>query len=89
MNRHVKRRRRVLWDEWSLTAKLLTIMMTLMLVVLSGTSAWVLENLRSSLIDRTDAQLIQASEALAIQAAETVVTPSPLAGTGDVSPTEE
>lgn len=89
MNRHIKRRRRVLWDEWSLTAKLLTIMMTLMLVVLSGTSAWVLENLRSSLIERTDAQLIQASEALAIQAAETVVTPSPLAGTGDVSPTEE
>ena len=89
MNRHVKRRRRVLWDEWSLTAKLLTIMMTLMLVVLSGTSAWVLENLRSSLIDRTDAQLIQASEALAIQAAETVVTPSPLAGTGDTTPTED
>lgn len=89
MTRHIKRRRRVIWEEWSLTAKLLTIMMTLMLVVLSGTSAWVLENLRSSLIDRTDAQLIQASEALAIQAAETVLTPSPLASSADRSPTED
>src|SRR5690625_1526295 len=64
-------------------------MMTLMLVVLSGTSAWVLENLRSSLIERTDAQLIQASEALAIQAAETVLAPSPLASSEDRSPTED
>ncbi|MGO1451679.1 MAG: ATP-binding protein [Brevibacterium yomogidense] len=89
MTRHTKRRRRVIWEEWSLTAKLLTIMMTLMLVVLSGTSAWVLENLRSSLIERTDAQLIQASEALAIQAAETVLAPSPLASSEDRSPTED
>ncbi|SMY11667.1 sensor histidine kinase [Brevibacterium jeotgali] len=89
MTRHTKRRRRVIWEEWSLTAKLLTIMMTLMLVVLTGTSAWVLENLRSSLIERTDAQLIQASEALAIQAAETVLTPSPLASSEDRSPTED
>lgn len=89
MTRHTKRRRRVIWEEWSLTAKLLTIMMTLMLVVLTGTSAWVLENLRSSLIERTDAQLIQASEALAIQAAETVLAPSPLASSEDRSPTED
>ena len=89
VTRHTKRRRRVIWEEWSLTAKLLTIMMTLMLVVLTGTSAWVLENLRSSLIERTDVQLIQASEALAIQAAETVLTPSPLASPEDRSPTED
>lgn len=73
--------RSVLWDEWSLTTKLLTIMMTLILLVFSGTSAWVLENLRASLIDRTDQRLIQASEALAIKAADEVLRPAPLEST--------
>jgi two-component system OmpR family sensor kinase len=79
----------VIWDEWSLTAKLLTIMMTLMLIVMSGTSAWVLENLRSSLIERTDARLVQNSQALAIQAAETVSQTDEDSGdAASTSPTE-
>ena len=56
------------WEEWSLTTKLLAIMMLLMLLVLTGTSAWVLENLRDSLVQRTDERLISASETLAKQA---------------------
>jgi two-component system OmpR family sensor kinase len=56
------------WEEWSLTTKLLAIMMLLMLLVLTGTSAWVLENLRDSLVQRTDERLISASETLAQQA---------------------
>jgi len=67
-----------LWDSWSLTTKLLTIMMTLMTLVLTGTGAWTLENLRASLIERTDERLVNASQALAIQAAEQVLTPSPI-----------
>ena len=43
-------------------------MMLLMLLVLTGTSAWVLENLRDSLVQRTDERLISASETLAQQA---------------------
>lgn len=67
-----------LWDSWSLTTKLLTIMMTLMTLVLTGTGAWTLENLRASLIERTDERLVNASQALAIQAAEQVLAPSPI-----------
>ena len=65
------------WDEWSLTTKLLSIMMILMTLVLTGTGAWTLENLRASLIERTDERLVNASQALAIQAAENL-TPTPL-----------
>lgn len=53
-------------------------MMTLMTLVLTGTGAWTLENLRASLIERTDERLVNASQALAIQAAEQVLTPSPI-----------
>ena len=63
-------------------------MMTLMVLVLSGTSAWVLENLRASLIERTDQRLIQASEALAIQAADQVLVPSPLRTPESTTPSE-
>src|SRR5699024_9092960 len=38
------------------------------LLVLTGTSAWVLENLRDSLVQRTDERLLSASETLAQQA---------------------
>nr|WP_326957183.1 MULTISPECIES: ATP-binding protein [Brevibacterium] len=62
----------MLWDEWSLTTKLLAIMMTLMLLALSGTSAWVLENLRASLIERTDERLTGAAQTLVREAASTV-----------------
>ncbi|WP_414632681.1 sensor histidine kinase [Brevibacterium sp. UBA7493] len=91
MNRHRKSKQTVIWEEWSLTTKLLTIMMTLMLLVLTGTSAWVLENLRASLIERTDERLISASDALAIQAAEQVFLPAPLQGGDQVqsNPQEE
>lgn len=91
MNRHRKSKQTVIWEEWSLTTKLLTIMMTLMLLVLTGTSAWVLENLRASLIERTDERLINASDALAIQAAEQVFLPAPLQGGDQVqsNPQEE
>ncbi|MGW9825377.1 two-component system, OmpR family, sensor kinase [Brevibacterium pityocampae] len=64
-------------------------MMTLMVLVLSGTSAWVLENLRASLIERTDQRLIQASEALAIQAADQVLVPSPLRTPESTTPSED
>ena len=53
-------------------------MMTLMLLVLTGTSAWVLENLRASLIERTDQRLVSTSQALAIRAADEVMTHTPL-----------
>ena len=53
-------------------------MMTLMLLVLTGTSAWVLENLRASLIERTDQRLVSTSQALAIRAADEVMTRTPL-----------
>lgn len=66
------------WEEWSLTTKLLAIMMLLMLLVLSGTSAWVLENLRDSLVERTDERLINASETLAKQAYQDVFQPAQL-----------
>ncbi|GEB22097.1 sensor histidine kinase [Brevibacterium aurantiacum] len=66
------------WEEWSLTTKLLAIMMLLMLLVLSGTSAWVLENLRYSLVERTDERLINASETLAKQAYQDVFQPAQL-----------
>ena len=52
--------------------------MTLMLLVLTGTSAWVLENLRASLIERTDQRLVSTSQALAIRAADEVMTHTPL-----------
>ena len=52
--------------------------MTLMLLVLTGTSAWVLENLRASLIERTDQRLVSTSQALAIRAADEVMTRTPL-----------
>lgn len=52
--------------------------MTLMLLVLTGTSAWVLENLRASLIERTDQRLVSTSQALAIRAADEVMTRAPL-----------
>ncbi|RBP65522.1 two-component system OmpR family sensor kinase [Brevibacterium sanguinis] len=71
------------WEEWSLTTKLLAIMMLLMLLVLSGTSAWVLENLRDSLIERTDERLISASETLAKQAYQEVFQPAELQSTDD------
>lgn len=64
-------------------------MMTLMVLVLSGTSAWVLENLRASLIERTDQRLIQASEALAIQAADQVLVPAPLRTPESSTPSED
>jgi two-component system OmpR family sensor kinase len=67
------------WEDWSLTAKLLTIMMALLLLVLTGTSAWVLENLRGSLISRTDDRLQSAAQALAQQAANEVFANPPLA----------
>lgn len=76
--RHSSSGKAPLWDSWSLTTKLLTIMMTLMTLVLTGTGAWTLENLRASLIERTDERLVNASQALAIQAAEQVLTPSPI-----------
>lgn len=76
--RHSNSGKAPLWDSWSLTTKLLTIMMTLMTLVLTGTGAWTLENLRASLIERTDERLVNASQALAIQAAEQVLTPSPI-----------
>ncbi|AZU01735.1 HAMP domain-containing sensor histidine kinase [Brevibacterium linens] len=66
------------WEEWSLTTKLLAIMMLLMLLVLTGTSAWVLENLRDSLVQRTDERLISASETLAKQAYQDVFQPAEL-----------
>ena len=66
------------WEEWSLTTKLLAIMMLLMLLVLTGTSAWVLENLRDSLVQRTDESLISASETLAKQAYQDVFQPAEL-----------
>ncbi|MDN5657260.1 cell wall metabolism sensor histidine kinase WalK [Brevibacterium sandarakinum] len=69
------------WEEWSLTTKLLGIMMLLMLLVLSGTSAWVLENLRDSLVERTDERLINASETLAKQAYQDVFQPAQLQST--------
>ncbi|GAA1864193.1 ATP-binding protein [Brevibacterium marinum] len=69
------------WEEWSLTTKLLAIMMLLMLLVLSGTSAWVLENLRDSLVERTDDRLINASETLAKQAYQDVFQPAQLEST--------
>ena len=69
------------WEEWSLTTKLLSIMMLLMLLVLSGTSAWVLENLRDSLVERTDERLINASETLAKQAYQDVFQPAELQST--------
>lgn len=69
------------WEEWSLTTKLLAIMMLLMLLVLSGTSAWVLENLRDSLVERTDERLINASETLAKQAYQDVFQPAQLQST--------
>ncbi|WP_193071251.1 MULTISPECIES: sensor histidine kinase [unclassified Brevibacterium] len=69
------------WEEWSLTTKLLAIMMLLMLLVLSGTSAWVLENLRDSLVERTDERLINASETLAKQAYQDVFQPAQLQAT--------
>ena len=65
-------------------------MMLLMLLVLSGTSAWVLENLRDSLIERTDERLISASETLAKQAYQDVFAPAQLQSTesgGDGSAT--
>nr|WP_232488407.1 HAMP domain-containing sensor histidine kinase [Brevibacterium antiquum] len=52
--------------------------MLLMLLVLSGTSAWVLENLRDSLVERTDERLINASETLAKQAYQDVFQPAQL-----------
>lgn len=52
--------------------------MTLLLLVLTGTSAWVLENLRASLIERTDQRLVSTSQALAIRAADEVMTRTPL-----------
>ncbi len=58
-------------------------MMLLMLLVLSGTSAWVLENLRDSLIERTDERLISASETLAKQAYQDVFQPAQLQSTED------
>lgn len=64
-------------------------MMTLMVLVLTGTSTWVLENLRASLLERSDQRLIQASEALAIQAADQVLMPSPLRTTENSTPFEE
>lgn len=64
-------------------------MMTLMVLVLSGTSAWVLENLRASLIERTDQRLIQASEALVIQAADQVLVPAPLRTPESSTPSED
>ena len=73
-----RRSSHVLWQDWSLTGKLLAIMMTLMLLVLTGTSAWVLENLRASLIERTDQRLVSTSQALAIRAADEVMTHTPL-----------
>ncbi|MDN5736765.1 MAG: HAMP domain-containing histidine kinase, partial [Brevibacterium aurantiacum] len=45
---------------------------------LSGTSAWVLENLRDSLVERTDERLINASETLAKQAYQDVFQPAQL-----------
>ena len=69
------------WEEWSLTTKLLAIMMLLMMLVLSGTSAWVLENLRDSLVERTDERLINASETLAKQAYQDVFQPAQLQST--------
>lgn len=76
--RHSNTGHATLWDSWSLTTKLLAIMMTLMTLVLTGTGAWTLENLRASLIERTDERLVGASQALAIQAAEAVLQPTPL-----------
>ena len=70
--KHTRPSRPGFWEEWSLTTKLLGIMMLLMLLVLSGTSAWVLENLRDSLIEHTDERLISASETLAKQAYQDV-----------------
>lgn len=57
-------------------------MMALMLLVLTGTSAWVLENLRGSLINRTDDRLTSAAQALAQQAASEVITAPPLSAAG-------
>ncbi|GAA0035365.1 MULTISPECIES: sensor histidine kinase [Brevibacterium] len=90
--KHTRPSRPGFWEEWSLTTKLLGIMMLLMLLVLSGTSAWVLENLRYSLIERTDERLISASETLAKQAYQDVFQPAQLQSTdstknGTASPT--
>ncbi len=88
--KHTRPSRPGFWEEWSLTTKLLGIMMLLMLLVLSGTSAWVLENLRDSLIERTDERLISASETLAKQAYQDVFAPAQLQSTesgGDGSAT--
>ncbi|WP_433913748.1 sensor histidine kinase [Brevibacterium litoralis] len=52
-------------------------MLTLVTLVLTGTSSWVLANLRASLIERTDQRLIDTSSALAVEAAEIVFTPTP------------
>ncbi|WP_181272876.1 sensor histidine kinase [Brevibacterium oceani] len=77
------------WEEWSLTTKLLAIMMLLMLLVLTGTSAWVLENLRDSLVQRTDERLISASETLAKQAYRDVFQPAELQSGDDSEDTED
>lgn len=90
-SRNSTRPRRVLWDEWSLTTKLLTIMMLLMTLALTGTSAWVLENLRASLIERTDERLGGAAQTLVYQAASTVAENSraPLQSSTATSATQE
>ncbi|WP_209323838.1 sensor histidine kinase [Brevibacterium renqingii] len=77
------------WEEWSLTTKLLAIMMLLMLLVLTGTSAWVLENLRDSLVQRTDERLISASETLAKQAYHDVFQPAELQSGSDSDDAED
>ncbi|MCI2265955.1 sensor histidine kinase [Sediminivirga luteola] len=78
----------LLWEEWSLTRKLVSILVTLILLALLGTSAWSLQNLRHSLIERTDERLIQTSEALALTAAEQVLLPSGLASADDANAEE-
>ncbi|MGC2939358.1 MULTISPECIES: ATP-binding protein [unclassified Brevibacterium] len=77
------------WEEWSLTTKLLAIMMLLMLLVLTGTSAWVLENLRDSLVQRTDERLISASETLAKQAYQDVFQKAELQSGEDADGAED
>ncbi|TGD32121.1 HAMP domain-containing protein [Brevibacterium sp. S22] len=64
-------------------------MMLLMLLVLTGTSAWVLENLRDSLVQRTDERLISASETLAKQAYQDVFQKAELQSGEDADGAED
>ncbi|WGW12618.1 HAMP domain-containing sensor histidine kinase [Saxibacter everestensis] len=65
-------KRKAFWDDWSLTSKLVSITMILLLLSMLGTSAWTLNNLKSNLMERNDERLIDAYQALALDAASEI-----------------